>query len=204
VHGIKSIKYNYIKEGSIMKKIIPVVILSLLLTACDSKVTSSGTSVSEDISSGDSLGTDDTPIGGNVKTVADNYDADFEICQNTSYVNLDWTNTGKCPVDPASELFNITCQNQMANEVMSQKEMLMKFEEYCRFYFGEYIDDCACFDPEYDKGEEILPHPEPIEINGVSYRSHYKISDYKEKLESETVLLNDLVYRNIEKNQYLW
>ena len=201
-----------------MKKIIAIFLIMSLLscTGCSNSETNydkSGETISEGRSeitasatgSNSPIGGESTVTGnGNVKTVTENYDADFESCQKTSYVNLDWTNTGKCPVDPASELFNITCQNQMANEVMSQKEMLMKFEEYCRFYFGEYIDDCACFDPEYDKGEEILPHPEPIEINGVSYRSHYKISDYKEKLESETVLLNDLVYRNIEKNQYLW
>lgn len=48
-----------------MKKLLPLLSLILLLTACGSKSTSGGSDVSENVSSGDSSGTSNTPIGGN-------------------------------------------------------------------------------------------------------------------------------------------
>lgn len=201
-----------------MKKIIAIFLIMSLLscTGCsnsENNYDKSGETISEGRSEiTDSATGSNSPIGGestvtgngNVKTVTENYDADFESCQKTSYVNLDWTNAGKCPVNPASELFNITCQNQMATDVMSQKEMLVKFEEYCRFYFGEYDDEYAFFQNEPDKGEEILPDLGITEINGIPYSSYYKISDYKKKLENEVIKINYLAYRNLETKQYLW
>lgn len=193
-----------------MKKLLPLLALILFLTACRSKSTNGSSDVSENVSGGDTpIGgnlsdSNDTADAGNVKEITGNYNADFELCKNTEYVNLDWTDTGKCPVYPVSELFNIKCNDAMANEEMPQKEMLMRFEEYCNFYFGEYIDDHAFFKQESDKGEEILPLLPAIYIDGIPYADFYKITDYRKKLEDEVIKLNFLAYRNIEKNQYLW
>ena len=189
-----------------MKKLLPLLAFVLLLTACGGKSTSGGESVSEgDTPIGGNLSdSNDTADAGNVKEITEKYDADFELCKNTEYVNLDWTNAGKCPVYPTDELYNIKSVNAMANEEIPAKEMLVKFEEYCNFYFGEYIDDYAFFEDETDKGGEILPYLPIIYIDGIPYADHYKITDYREKLENEVIKINYLAYRNIEKNQYLW
>lgn len=138
-----------------------------------------------------------------VKTVTGNYDADFELCKNADYVNLDWTSAGKCPVYSVSELYNIKSSDALASSELLPAEMLAKFKDYCHFYFGEYQDEFLFFRPEsYDN--ETLSRAEDVEINGVTYSGYPKISDYQDKLENGSIKINFLVYRNIEKNQYLW
>lgn len=180
-----------------MKKIILIVVFTLILTACDSKTSSV-------------LVESKTPIGGeitieNVKTITENYDADFEVCKNTEYVNLDWSDAGKCRVYPASELYNAEYTSTLATaEISSQSEMLDKFKVYCNSYFGECLDDFAFFRAVADETTVMLPDTPPVIVNGVSYSSFHRISDYKEKIEDGSIKLNFLIYRNIEKNQYLW
>ncbi|MCM1167361.1 MAG: hypothetical protein NC299_16495 [Lachnospiraceae bacterium] len=136
-----------------------------------------------------------------VKTATENYGTDFENCRNASYVNLDWTSAGKCPVYPVSELYGVECGEVIGIAEIPQKEMLYKFKEYCLYYFGEFLDDFAFFDTLETIGDTVPPE---IIVNGVSYRGYYKISDHREKLEKGSIKINWLVYRNIEKNQYMW
>lgn len=182
-----------------MKKFITILSTIILLS-------STGCSKSENESNvsgwSNSEITENTITGDcNVKTATENYNADFESCQNTSYINLNWTDTGKCPVYPVSEIHDIECESVVGIAEMPQKEMLDKFKEYCLYYFGECLDDFAFFDT-----LETISDTPPSEVivDGVSYRGYYKISDYKEKLENGSLEINWLVYRNIEKNQYMW
>ena len=191
-----------------MKKILPLLALILLLTACGSKSTSSITSGSEDVSSGD------TPIGadlsdsnitaevGNVKEVTGSYDADFESCKNTEYVNLDWTNAEKCPVNTVSELYNIEYGKAPALFDRPADEILNCFEKYCRAIFGEYEDDFALFEQK-DFTDEF-PHAPYEYVNGQRVRGYYKISEYKDKILDGSIEVCWLVYRNYEKQQYMW
>lgn len=139
-----------------------------------------------------------------IKNATESYNADFEQCKNKDYANLDWTNAGKCPVYPVSELYNAEYKSTLATAEISQSEMLDKFKVYCNFYFGEYLDDFAFFRAVTDETTVMLPDTPPVIVNGVSYSSFHRISDYKEKIEDGSIKLNFLIYRNIEKNQYLW
>lgn len=137
-----------------------------------------------------------------IKTATESYNADFEYCQNKSYVNLDWTNAGKCRVYPASAIHNIEYKSTFGLYEKPVDEILSKFKNYCLYYFGEYNDECAFFEPkEYKNG---LSYAQDVDVNGVSYRGFHRISDYKEKIETGSLEISWLVYRNIEKNQYLW
>lgn len=164
--------------------------IALILTGC-SKSDTLGTENPEKLEGAEG-------IISNVKTATENYNADFELCKSADYVNLDWTNARKCPVYPASALYNIDCEPVAGFAEMPQKEMLDKFKEYCLYYFGECLDEFALFDT-----LDFERPPEEI-VDGVEYRGYYKISDYREKLENDAIKINWLVYRNIEKNQYLW
>ena len=103
-----------------MKKIIPLLSLILLLTACGGKSTSGGESISEVVSSGGSSETGNTPIGVNssdsesadsaaglieyseyaidMKTATENYKSDFEQCKTADYQNLSFDKAEAFPV----------------------------------------------------------------------------------------------------------
>lgn len=199
------------------KALIALLTITILLTctACsknENKSNVSGKANSETIESATGsnspIGGESTVTGnGNVKTVMENYDANFESCLNTEFVNLDWTNAGKCPVESVSELYNIKSNDVIAVDKIPLAEMLDKFEEYCRFYLGEYLDDNAFFQPMFDKDigdpEGFFSLPDVV-VGGISYPGKPKISDYRDRLENEEIKVNYLVYRNIKKNQYLW
>lgn len=201
-----------------MKKIIAIFLTIILLgcTGCSKNENSSDTSgevfseAGSDITA--SSNKSNSPIGGesnvtgggNVKEVTENYDADFESCLNTEFVNLDWTNAGKCPVEPVSEVYNIKCEDTLAVDEIPIADMLDKFKEYCNFYLGEYRDEFAFFMPEFDKDDKEFPLLPSIEVDGVSYRNYYIISEHREKIVTNEVKVNYFVYRNIEQNKYLW
>ena len=187
-----------------MKKFIPLLSLILLLTACGSKSTSNG----EDVSGGDTpIGgnlsdSNDTADAGNVKEVTENYDADFELCKNTEYVNLDWTSAERCPVNTVSELYNIEYGKAPALYDRPADEILNCFEKYCRAIFGEYEDDFALFEQK-DFTDEF-PHAPFEYVNGDRVRGYYKISEYKDKILDGSIEVCWLVYRNYEKKQFMW
>ena len=100
-----------------------------------------------------------------------------------------------------SELHNVEYESVIGIAEMPQKEMLDTFKEYCLYYFGECLDDFAFFDTLETIGDTTPPE---IIVDGVSYRGYYKITDHREGLENGSIKINWLVYRNIEKNQYMW
>ncbi|MCH5197034.1 MAG: hypothetical protein J1F28_09975 [Oscillospiraceae bacterium] len=124
---------------------------------------------------------------------------ELEIISSKEYVNL---NFGSCPearLPSLTECYNIKAY-YTGNSELTNAQKIEKFEEYCVYYFGECDPEYALFEPqEYGS----VPH-EDLEINGISYSGHPKISDHKDKLESGEMELSYFVYRNIEKNQYLW
>lgn len=197
-----------------MKKIIVIVVivmLSLLLTACGNSVSSSE-SVTESSflpelpqnstsNSTENVSSDITPVG-NIKEVTGNYNSDFELCKNTEYVNLDWTSAEKCPVNAISELYNIEYGKAPALYDRPADEILNCFENYCRAVFGEYEDDFALFEQK-DFTDEF-PHAPAEYVNGQKVRGYYKISDYKKKILDGSIKVCWLVYRNYEKQQYMW
>ena len=191
-----------------MKKLLPLLAFVLLLTACGGRSASGGESVSEGVSGGD------TPIGGNlsdsndtadignIKEVTEKYDADFESCKNTEYVNLDWTSAEKCPVNTVSELYNIELEQTPALFDRPADEILNCFEKYCRAVFGEYEDDHALFEQK-DFTDEFPRAPFEY-VNGQRVRGYYRISDHKDKILDGSIKVCWLVYRNYEKQQYMW
>lgn len=199
-----------------MKKVTATMALCLLLTACsggDSSLASEGSSLASEGSSLASGNSSESSEGGyvdgdnqtdtkksNVQEVTEKYDSDFESCKNASYINLDWTNASKCPVNSVSEIYNLQYDGEVRTiETISQKDRLELFKEYCIFYFGEYLDECAFFDC-----TELNAEREEISADGITYRAYYRIPKFQSELENETVKISWLIYRNIEKKQYLW
>lgn len=193
---------------TLSKTILLAAAACLLLTACGSNTSNNFKESSEHIESNSDtsggIGSEENlaVVETGVQSVTEGYDSDFESCKNTSYINLDWTNAAKCPVNPVSHIKNLEYDGKVHQiETIPQKERLEKFKEYCVFYFGEYLDECAFFEP-YDE----IPNSSKIEVsaNGITYRSYYRVSEFKKEIESNSVKISWLIYRNVEKKQYLW
>lgn len=191
-----------------MKKLIPLFFSILLLTACNNNTSSDFKENSEQIESNfeksGGIGSKEsmTVAKTGVRNATDGYDADFESCKITSYINLDWTNAAKYPVNPVSYLNNLEFDGKNHQiETIPQKDRLEKFRNYCVFYFGEYLDECAFFES-YDQ----IPNSSKTEVtaNGITYRKYYKVSEFEEEIESNSVRISWLIYRNVDKKQYLW
>lgn len=197
----------YGKDKTMKKTFIIIVTLSLLLTACgksggSSESDANGSSLTELPPNSEENINGDVSSAGNVKEVTENYNSDFELCKNTEYANLDWTNAEKCPVNTISELYNIEWGTAPALYDRPADEILNCFEKYCREIFGEYEDDYALFEQK-DFTDEF-PHAPREVVNGQEVRGYYKISDYKDKILDGSIEVCWLVYRNYEKKQFMW
>ena len=209
-----------------MKKLIPLLSLILLLTACGGKSTSNSNSsnvsgsVSGDVSSGD------TPIGGNssdsesapsdeiikysedaidMKTATENYKSDFEQCKAAGYPNLSFEKTEVFPVavvERCRKLEDVPFNKQMEEleAQITETEKVEKFREYCEFFFGDYDEEWGGFDTldaDWDKREKL-------EVDGFGYNIFEKLSDHTEEIENEDFHINWMLYVNPYKKNYLW
>lgn len=197
-----------------MKKIIPLLALVLLLTACGSKSTSGGTSGSEGVSSGD------TPIDGNssaveniiysddaidIKTATENYRADFEQCKAADYPNLNFDNAEAFPVAVVEKCRNLeempfNKQLEELEEQITETEKVEKFKEYCEFFLGDYDEEWGGFDSldvDWDKCESL-------EIDGFNYAIYEKLINHTAEIENEAFHINWMVYVDPYKKNYLW
>ena len=183
-----------------MKKIILIFAFLLLLTACGTSAdfSSESSETAECIDGNNQTDIKQT----NVLGVTEKYNTDFESCKNTAYINLDWTNAVNYPVNSVSEIYDLQYDGDIhIIETIPQKDRLEQFKEYCIFYFGEYLDECAFFES-YDTIPNVTKTETPA--NGITYRSYYRVSDFQNELENNKVRISWLIYRNIEKKQYLW
>ena len=133
------------------------------------------------------------------KPITYNFSEDFEAIKSKEYINL---NFGSCPearLPSLSECYNIKAY-YIGNSELTNSQKIEKFEEYCVYYFGECDPECALFEPK----DPASAYCDDFVIDGVMYSGHPKISEYTEKIENGEIQLSYFVYRNIEKNQYLW
>ena len=207
-----------------MKKLLPLLSLILLLTACGGKPESSS-NVSEDVSSGDNSGTGDTPIGGSssyggvstiddivysdyaidMKTATEYYKADFEQCKAAGYQNLNFENTEVFPVEVVVKCRDLEVMplNKRLEEIkrqMTEKEKVKKFKEYCEFFLGDYDEEWGGFDTldaDWDKRTSL-------EIDGFGYTIYEKLANHTKEIENEDFHINWLVYVDPYKKNYLW
>ena len=205
-----------------MKKLIPLLSLILLLTACGGTSTSS-TDISEGVSGGDtpigvissgSESTDSSP--GNevieysedavdIKTATENYKADFEACKTAGYPNLNFENTMRFPVAVIEkcrdlEVTPLDEQKQEIGALMTEKEKVEKLKEYCEFFFGEYNEEYSGF----TSWDGKIDSRESINVDGAGYTVSERISDYMEEIENEAFHIDWFLYVEPYKRNYLW
>lgn len=100
-----------------------------------------GNSESKSAASGEEIGvgneSNPEKTGGNVKAVTENYDADFELCKNTEYVNLDWSNASHLMPDGIGGIYDLSVEK--GSELYSNNiEFLDYFDKVSTHLFSEY------------------------------------------------------------------
>lgn len=140
------------RKNNNMKRILCIIstmALMLSLTACDnSSAVESGNSTLLN-SGGQGSGTAVNPETKTheavvpVNVVADSFDKDFQNCKSKDYINLDWTNAEKTQTLSFTECHDIEV-NFNAENKQSNRDVILNFEKYCRFFFGEEYDSGEC------------------------------------------------------------
>lgn len=141
-----------------------------------------------------------SPSSSSTEKVSQDFLQEWENCISKDYPNLDFSSCLGARAPESDEYYRIEIQSDVDMWAgMSNKELLDRFEEYCRRYIGEYDTDCM-FVSAYE-----LPYVDDFyDSNGILYRGRNKISDHRESIENEEVNMYDLEYLNIETHQYLW
>ena len=194
-----------------MKKLIPLLTLILLLTACGGRSTSGGdTPIGVNSSySGNSAPTDkpieysDDAI--DMKTATESYKADVEACKAAGYPNLSFENTMAFPVAVIEkcrdlEIMPIDEEMQEIGALMTEKEKVEKLKEYCEFFFGEYNEEYSGF----TSWDGDIDFRESLNIDGAGYTVSARISDYMEEIENEAFHIDWFLYVEPYKRNYLW
>lgn len=130
---------------------------------------------------------------GTEKDITINFQSDYEKCKNNDYANLDFSGSG-IVLPELSSLYNLNIA--FGEQLYSTKEMLVRFEEYCKAFFGKYDSSNALFS---SSASNIAQ-----EEGDGKYAWYPKVDDYLEKLQNGDINADMLMYRDIENDNYLW
>ncbi len=203
---------KYRKDND-MKKILCIIstmAVMLSLAACDNSTHNSSAAESGNstaINSGEQSG--GTAVNPKTKTheavvpvnvAADSFDNDFQKCKSKDYINLDWTNAKKTQTLSFTECHDIEV-NFNAENKQSNRDVILNFEKYCKFFFGEEYDSkyigCSAPDSNFKKTT--------LKRNGEDYFEHILINDHRQEFEADDTLdLGWITYLDPERNYYLW
>lgn len=160
-----------------MKKLLYLIPVLLLLTACSSKT---ATNIKET---------------GGIETVSENVFSDFDKCKVKEYKNLDLDNCSiKVPQLKNCGNLHVTIER----EPIANKETLRDFEKYVEFFLGEYDSANALFS---SPSENVVYNES--EDNG-KYAWYPHIDNYADQIQNDRMKISSLLYRDINNEKYLW
>ncbi len=138
-----------------------------------------------------------------LKSVSDTYKKDMESCKKKDYENLDFDQCGvKCPEMDRCAGLEVDLS---AIQGKSGKELYETFVAYCQFYFKDFDAAYVLFSS--PKAEELYQKEKashPKNLNDEKYTWYPRYQEYKAQIENGELQVLSFLYRNIEKNQYLW
>ena len=189
------------RKDNTMKKLLPLLSLILLLTACGNKP-ASGDNSSDSASLNEKIEYSADAI--DMKTATESYKSDFEACKAAGYPNLSFDKTEAYPVETVEKCRKLeeASYNQRKEEIeglLTQKEKVEKLKEYCEFFLGEYDEKWAGFDSV--DGNDTF---EPLEVDGFRYTMYEKLAGHMEEIENEDQHIYSLIYIDPYKRNYLW
>lgn len=159
------------------KRFLSFVLIPLILTACSNQD-------HEKIS---------TLQIGTEQDITINFQFDYEKCKNNDYPNLNFSGSGII-LPELKSLCNLNIT--FGEQPHSTKEMLVRFEEYCKTFFGKYDSSNALFSSSTSNITQ--------EEGDGKYAWYPKVDDHLEKLQNGDINADMLMYRDIENDNYLW
>ena len=138
-----------------------------------------------------------------LKTVSEQFLKEFDECKKNDYDNLDFS---ECVV----KNFNLNQCTDLELDISGKKvksgdELCRMFENYCKFYFGEFDESAAFFSCNMDDNL----HEKDTSLNGrhnddEKYAWYPSYEKYKSKIKKGDLYVNSFLYRNIKEDEYLW
>lgn len=158
-----------------MKKlVVGVILMAALLTGCGGKQTA------------------DTTKTEKIENVVLNFREEFEKCKEKEYENLDFA---KCN----AKISDIDCLYKLEIDEYASpyqgSDRIKNFEEYCKFFFGDYDSSNLLFSTSTPGVEKVADG---------NYAAYPVLDSYREQIEAGEIDVEFLLYRDTKNYRYLW